>query len=677
MAVKSAKSKASNPPDRWPSVMAWLALLLLVIMAYLPALRGEFIWDDDFHVTKCEPLRTLAGLARIWFVPGATQQFYPVTWTSFWVDYQLWGLNPLPYHLENILLHAVNVILLWRILRRLNVPGGWFAAALFALHPVCVESVAWISERKNTLSGLFFLLCVRVAIEFWLPKSATPGANAEAKPHFPNATFGPRKFYAWTLAFYFCAICSKTVTAVLPGVILLLVWWQRGRWCRKDWLLVLPLVVAGLAMGLITSSIEHGYILEAANVDEWKLSLAEKFIIAGNALWFYLGKLCWPHPLVFIYPRWVLHPSEPLAYFPLAAAMLLAAVLWWKRNSWGRAPLIAAGYFVVVLLPALGFINIFPFRYSFVADHFQYLAAIGPLTLAAAGFHRLLARTENDFVRPAATGVALTLLAILTWSQTGIYRNLEVLWDHTLAHNATCWMAHDNLGLYLTGAGRFDEAESHYRAAIEIRPNDHIAYYDLGLQAAIRGNLADAVADFNKTLELCPTFGMAHYQLANVFARQSNFAGAISEYHAALKAIPKLVMGHFNLANILVQTGNVDGAIEEYHRALQEQPDYVPAHVSLGRALFSKGDLDGAVNQYREALKLDPNSVEAMANLGNALVSVGKLDDAIKCYRTALQLDPNSPALHYNLAVALGRQGNTSEAEAERGEARRLQAARR
>jgi protein O-mannosyl-transferase len=428
-------------------------------------------------------------------------------------------------------------------------------------------------------------------------------------------------------------------------------------------------------MGLITSAIEHGYILEAANADEWKLSLPEKFIVAGNALWFYLGKLCWPHPLVFIYPRWVLHPSEPLAYLPLAAAVLVAAVLWWRRNTWGRAPLIAAGYFVVVLLPALGFINIFPFRYSFVADHFQYLAAIGPLTLAAAGIFWLLARVENDFVKPAVFGLLSLLLAVLTWSQTGIYRNLEVLWHHTLAHNPTCWMAHDNLGLYLTGARRFDEAETHYRAAIQIRTNDHIAYYDLGLQAAIRGNLIDAAKNFNKTLELCPTFGMAHYQLGNVLARERNFEGAIIQYRAALQAIPKLVLGHFNLGNVLAQTGNPDGAIEEYDRALQNQPDYAPAHVSIGRILFSKGDLDGAVNQYREALKLDPNSVEAMANLGNALVSAGKLADAVTCYRTALQLDPNSSVLHYNLSVALSRQGNASEAEAERVEARKLETA--
>jgi tetratricopeptide (TPR) repeat protein len=676
MAAKPAKSKPPAPPatpDPWPAVQPALALFLLVVIAYLPALFGGFIWDDDFHVINCQPLRTLGGLARIWFEPGATQQFYPLTWTSFWIDFHLWKLNPFPYHLENVLLHSVNAILVWRILRRLKVPGGWFGAALFALHPVCVESVAWVSERKNTLSGFFFLLCIRMAIEFWLPAPAMSANKPQEKVELSEAHFGRWKLYWLTLAFYLCAIWCKSVTAVLPGVILLLVWWKRGWWRLKDWLLVLPFLALGLWMASITGAIEHAYVLEAANADEWKLSLPEKFIIAGKAVWFYLGKLCWPHPLVFIYPRWILHPKEPLAYLPLAVGLAGCAGLWWKRNSWGRAPLFVAGYFIAVLLPALGFINIYPFRYSFVADHFQYLASIGPLALAAAGFMLLVARAKNAVVKPVAMGIILAGLGVLTWRQTGIYRNLEVLWRDTLAHDPGSWMAHDNLGLYLTENKRFTEAEGNYRAAIRIRPNDHIAYYDLGLQSAIRGDLNDAVENFNKTLELCPTFAMAHYQIANVLVREGNLAPAINEYRVALKALPNLVVGHYNFANALAQNGSLDEAIQEYYRALEKQPDYVLAYLGLGKTLSAKGDPEGAIGQYRKALVLAPNSVEALAGLGNALISQGKLDDAIGCYRSAIQLDPNSAILHFNLSVALGRQGNTVEADAERAEARGLE----
>ena len=673
MAVKSAKSNPPAPPDPWLAAMPALALLLLVVIAYLPSLSGQFIWDDDFHVTKCEPLRSLAGLGRIWFEPGATQQFYPLTWTTFWIDFHLWGLNPFPYHAENILLHAINAILVWRILRRLNVTGAWLGAALFALHPVCVESVAWVSERKNTLSGLFFLLCVSAAIKFWLPARATPPNQSREKAIVSEPAFGPWKFFWLTLLLYLCALWCKTVTAVLPGVILWLVWWKRGRWVRKDWLLVLPFLALGLAMGFITAAIEHKFVLDAANADEWKITLPEKFIIAGNALWFYLGKLCWPYPLVFIYRHWTLQPAEPISYLPLAAAMAGGAVLWWKRNSWSRPALIATGYYVIVLLPALGFINIFPFRYSFVADHFQYLAAIGPFALAAAGITTLLARSKDPNVTPVTIAVILILLGALSWRQTSIYQNRGVLWRDTLAHNPNSWMAHDNLGVYLTENELFAEAEVQYREAIKIRPNDHIGYLDLGMQAAILGNLQDAVADFNKSLEIAPDYAMSHFQLANVLSRENNFDGAIDEYHAALKGLPNLFMAHFNLAETLARKGDPDGAIAEYHRTLALQPNYALAHVSLGRALSAKGDIDGAISQYHAALKINPNSVEALANLGNALVSKGQLEEAVNCYHAALQLDPKSSILHFNLSVALSRQGNATDAEAERVKARRLE----
>jgi len=675
MPAKPAKSKPAPAPDPWLAAAPGLILVLLVVVAYLPALRGQFIWDDDFHVTKCDPLRSLAGLGQIWFQPGATQQFYPLTWTSFWIDFHLWGLNPFWYHAENILLHGINAILVWRILRRLNVPGAWLGAALFAVHPVGVESVAWISERKNTLSGLFFLLAILAALEFWLPRRAAVQGKSSAPPQTTENIFGAWKFYWFTLAFFLCALWSKTVTATLPGVILLLVWWKRGRWVRKDWPLVAPLVVLGVAFSLITANIEHHFVMQAPNGEEWNLTVPEKFIIAGKALWFYLGKLVWPHPLVFMYPRWNLQPTRVLSYLPLAAAVALGVWLWFKRKSWGRPALVVAGYFAGVLLPALGFFNIFPFRYSFVADHFQDLAMIGPLALAGAGITFLLARLNMREARYASMSVLLVALAVLTWLQTGVYRNLEVLWRDTLAKNPTCWMAHDNLGLYLTENQKFDEAETHYRAAIKIRPNDYIAYYDLGLQAAIRGELNEAIANFNQTLELAPSFAMAHYQKANVYAREGNLDEAIGDYNAAIKAMPDLTMAHYNLANMLARNGNPGGALDEYQRTLALQPNYAPAQIGLGRALSSKGDFDGAIEHYREALQIDANSADALANLGNALVAKNQLDEAVNCYRAALELDPNSAALHFNLSLALTKQGKTAEAESERAQARRLETA--
>jgi len=678
MPAKSAKLTPAKGLDVWRAILPALALALLVLAAYVPALHGQFIWDDDAHVTRNLTLHSLAGLGQIWFHPGATQQYYPLMYSTFWVDYHLWALNPLPYHLENILLHALNAILVWRILRRLNVPGAWLGAAFFALHPVCVESVAWISERKNTLSGLFFLLALFAAVEFWLPRSAESGTKAEEKMRAAPAAFGPWKFYALALIFYLCALWSKTAIAGLPGVILILAWWKRGRVRVKDGLLVVPFLALGLAIGLLTVSIEHKFILDAANVDEWKLSWGQKFIIAGRALWFYLGKLCWPHPLTFVYPRWVIDASRPLAYLPLAIAVLGGALLWIKCKAWpwARPALAAAGYFVVMLFPALGFINIFPFRYSFVADHFQYIATIGPLALAAAGITLLLARfpRKQTGLKPVLTFVVLAAFAVLTWRQTGVYRNLETLWTDTLAHNPTAWMAHDNLGIYLTESKHFAEAETHFHKALEIRPNDHIAYYDLGLQAAIQGELDEAIQYFYKTLDLCPSFAMAHYQIANVFVRKNNLDDAIREYKIALQALPTLAIGHFNLGNVLVQQGKTEEAMGEYHRTLEAQPDYAPAHVALGRLLAAKGNPDGAMSEYRAALEADPDSVEALANLGNAQVAKGQFDEAVTSYRGALRLDPNSPVIHYDLSVALAREGNVQEAQQEQAAAKQLQA---
>lgn len=650
-------------------------MVLLVALAYLPALHGQFIWDDDFHVLKNAALRSLNGLWRIWFEPGATQQYYPLTYSCFWIDYHLWGLNPPPYHAENILLHALNALLVWRLLRRLGVPGAWLGAALFALHPVCVESVAWVSERKNTLSGFFFLMSLLTAIEFWLPRRVGL-RKGEGKTEISETTFDPRKFYWLALFLFLCALWCKTVTAVLPGVILVLAWWKRGRLRWKDAGLVLPFLALGLGFGLLTASIEHKSVIDAAaNLEEWKLSLSAKFFIAGRALWFYLGKLVWPYPLIFIYPRWNITHLRPLDYLPLAAAVIGLASLWFKRRTWGRPALAAAGYFVIVLSPALGFVNIFPFRYSFVADHFQYLAALGPLALLAAGITSVLARFpgKNAQLKPALIGGFLLLMAVLTWRQTGVYRNLEVLWRDTLARNPAAWMAHDNLGRYLTESRRFEEADIEYHKAIATRPNDHIAYYDLGLEAAIQGNLEQAVQDFYKTLDLAPSFAMAHYELGNVFAREANLDDAAHEYNEALKAFPDLVLGHFNLANALARQGKLDEAMGEYKRTLENDPDYAPAHAALGRILASRGNLDGAIEHYRAALESDPNSVEALANLGNALVSKGQLEPAITCYREALQLDPNSAVIHFNLSVALAKQGNISEADQERAEAQRLQ----
>jgi protein O-mannosyl-transferase len=708
---KPSELTIPNPSRRWRAIAPGLALVLLVIVAYLPALHGQFIWDDDFHVVKSAPLRSLGGLWRIWFEPGATQQYYPLTHSSFWLDYHLWGLHPKAYHVENILLHALGAVLVWRLLRRLGVGGAWLGAALFALHPVCVESVAWITERKNTLSGVFFLSALLAAVEFWLPRPAACVKNNEATAATTETSHEPWRFYWLALLLYLGGLLSKTATLGLPAVILLLLWWQRRRVTWRSALLLLPFVALGLGLGLVTNSIEHQYIVQAANVEEWHFSPLQRCFIAARALWFYLGKLVWPHPLVFVYPRWNVETESSPGWLAVVAVGVALFLLWRKREIWARPVLAAAGYFVVMLFPALGFFNVFPFRYSFVADHFQYLAAIGPLALAAAGITSVLERfaKEQLVVKPALMGALLLTLGTLTWRQTAIYDNLETLWRDTVAHNPDSWMAHDNLGVCLSESGRFEEADLHYRTAIGLRPNDQMAYYDLGLEAAIEGKLDEAGQNFRRCLQICPGYALGHYQLGNILTREGKVDEAIQEYGVALQENPRLALGHFNLANALAKKGRLDEASEHYAacsrldpelvaaqlslgnilaskgksdeaeavyaRILEIQPDYAPAHVALGLILEAQKHSDEAISHYRRALETKPNSVEALANLGNALVHKGQLEEAVTCYRQALQLDRRNAVMHFNLSIALNRQGKTAEAQTEWEEAKRCQTA--
>jgi hypothetical protein len=323
---------------------------LLVLVVYLPALSGQFLSDDDSNVTKRAPLRSFAGLSRIWFEPGATQQYYPLTHTSFWLDYHLWGLNPFGYHVENVLLHALSSILLWLTLRRLAVKGAWLGAALFALHPVCVESVAWITERKNTLSAFFFLSAILASLEFWLPQSVLAKTGPNRPGLASDNPYGPRKFYWLTFVLYLCALWSKTATVALPVIVLLLLWWKRGGFARRNLIFLVPFFAAGTAMGLITMWVES-HDLGATGLEWEGISRLQRGLIGARALWFYLGKLFWPHPLMFMYPRWNVRAGDPLAYLPLAAGIALLLLLWRYRQGWGRPVLFVAAYFVCMLVP--------------------------------------------------------------------------------------------------------------------------------------------------------------------------------------------------------------------------------------------------------------------------------------------------------------------------------------
>jgi tetratricopeptide (TPR) repeat protein len=655
-----------------------LALVGLVLVAYFPSLSGEFIWDDDSNVVKSGPLRTWDGLRQIWFEPGATQMYYPLTHTSFWLDYQLWGAHTAPYHLENILQHLLSALLLWYGLSLLKVRGAWLGAALFALHPVQVESVAWITERKNTLSGVFFMASLLAAIRFWrLDQSPnTGGALASAPDREHSASeWGAWKYYWLAVGLYLLGMLSKTAIIGLPAIVLVLVWWKRGRVGLKDLTLMLPFALVAGWLAYITILIESR---NGAQGELFAFSLLERALIAARGFWFYLGKLAWPHPLMFIYPRWTIDATQPLAYLPVAGLGALGALLWAKRKTWGRPMLTAFGVFVVMLLPVSGFFNVVFFYYSFVSDHFQYLALIGPLALAAAALVTIFERRPGWQPQLGlAQGVLLILCAGLSMRQTGVYQSSEALWRDALAHNPQAWMAHANLGGCYSRQDRFDLAEAAYRESLRLNPTNFMAHNNLGLDAARQGRLEEAVQHYKQALLIRSNYPMAHYNLGNALARQGKFDDAIAQFDQTLELQPGFAAALFGRGAAYGGKGDTNAASRDLQQTLQLQPGFAPAHLHLARLLAAQGKLEEARGHYRSALASDPNSVEALTNLGNMLVAKGQLEEAVAYYRTAARLEPDSPVIHYNLGVALMKQGHQAEAQEQISLATQLQARRR
>jgi tetratricopeptide (TPR) repeat protein len=599
---RTAAAATASPTRPW-AAPGWLLGLLLAgaaLVAYQRVLHAGFIWDDDAHLTRPD-LATLHGLWRIWSEPGATQQYYPVLYSAFWLELHLWGYSAAGYHALNVVLHGAAAWLLFLALRRLSVPGAFLAAAAFALHPVCAESVAWVSEQKNTLSAVFYLAAALAYLRF-------------------DAGRSPSWYAAGTVLFCL-ALLSKTVTATLPAALLVVLWWKRGRLSWKgDAAPLAPWLALGAAAGAVTAWMERAHV--GAGGAAFALGFADRFLVAGRALWFYFGKVFWPFHLAFIYPRWTLDPrSIGQDLWPVAAVAALAALYFLRRRS--RAPLAVALLFAGTLFPALGFINVYPFRFSFVADHFEYLALAMMLSASAAGL-TLAAMRLSPPLRRVAAFVGVAALGALTWRQTAMYADIGTLWQTTIARNPRCWMAHNNLGLALMAGGQTDEAISHYRTAIEIEPGFAGTHNNLGIALMRKGETGEAVAQYREALAIDPGGAETHNNLGMALRRDGRVDEAIAQYGMALEINPDDLATNFNLGNALLQAGRVPEAIGRYQRSLEISPGYADARNNLGNALRSIGRLDEAIAEYRRALDLDPSNARAKRNLEAALSSRGR-----------------------------------------------------
>lgn len=533
-----------------------LVILTAVLAAYTPAMRAGFIWDDDAHLTHNRNMLDVKGLRQVW---TSSQAFYcPLTLTTFWAVRHFWGLDPFPYHLLNILLHTANAILLGMVLCRLGIPGALFAAALFALHPVHVESVAWVSELKNVQSGFFYLLAILCFL-----KRDTKGL-----------------YYGAAIFLFALSLLSKPVSVMLPVVLMLIIWWQRRPCKKKAFFSTAPFfVLAFLAAGwTVWEQTAHS----GAIGPEWSLSGLERAGLAGKTVWFYLWKLIWPHPLVFIYPRWNLDPMRPDFYLGTAALLACAYLFYrWRAGRLGAPVWFAAAYFAASLFPVMGFFNIYFMRYSFVADHFQYLASMGPIALLAGGIWN----GQRHFALRSTISIALILaLMTMTWRQAFAYRDIEVLWRDTVGKSPDSWLAQNNLANLLLADGRREQAIRHYLEALRAKPDFAEAHTNLGVALNNAGRLEEAIGHFT----------------------------------AALRYKPGTAEVHDGFGNALANMGKTEEAINHYEQAIRLKPDFAASHNNLGLVYIRQGKIKEGIAEIKQALAIDPNLVQAQDNLAIA-----------------------------------------------------------
>lgn len=550
---------------RW-QILGGLAIVALTVAAYFPALSAGFIWDDDLYVTNNPILRDPHGLGTVWTSPTKTPQFYPLVFTVFWCEYRLWGLNPLGYHAVNVMLHAANAIVLWVGLRRLGARWPWLVVALFAVHPVHVESVAWITELKNVLSGFFYLLSFLAYAAFDSLGSSAPPARRR---------WG---LYAVSLVLFGLALSAKTVVCSLPAAIVLIMWWKRDRVRVADLVPLVPMFALGLAGAAMTVWVERHVVL-TKDLD-LGLSLADRIVLAGRAGWFYLHTLAWPTPLCFMYEKWRVDAGVwwqwllPLAWFGAGAG------LWAGRAKIGKAPLAAMLFFLGTLVPALGFVDVYPMRYSWVADHFQYLASIGPIALFSAAMPGLLARLtgaggSHRSIRlwPGllVPGLLIAGLGAAAFARAGAYSSLEGLWRDTLATNPGAWMAHNNLGGLLMVSGRLDEAERHLLRASELNPAHGQSLNNLGILYLARNDPSRGLEFARRAREVWPDSPEAWLTVSRCYMARGDHEIAVAQLREGTRRLPGAIILKLALAEALTVTGQ-DGAMEQYEAVLKLDP---------------------------------------------------------------------------------------------------------
>lgn len=626
----------------------WLgaaAILAAVAFVYAPSVRGGWLWDDDREISANPALRAPDAPANFWVRPEGTD-FFPLKDTVEWAEWKLWGDRPAGYRAVTVALHALDALLLWGLLRRLfrlrrtgGAPLGpawewaaWAGALLFAVHPLAVESVAWIAELKNTLSLALVLAA------FW----SYAGWEAGRAP----------SRYVAALALFAAAMLSKTTVAMFPVVLLAFAAWRRGRIGRRDVLASAPFFAVSAILGLVTVRFQHGQHVLPGGV--WPAGMPSRFADAGLAAAFYLWKTAVPAGLLPVYARWSVNPPRLWQFAPWLGFAVLAGWFWVRRRGWGRHALFGFGIFAINLVPVLGFVRMSYMRFGWVADHFAYLSLAAAAGLVAAGFGAALARLSGRgrTAALATGGLAAAVLALAARAHAAVYRDALSLWSYTLNRNPSAWVAENNLATALCAEGRLPEALPHFEAALRLNPDAPEVENDLGTALLSAGEPDRALPHLQHSVAVLPDSAEARYNLGNALADLGRYSEAVQQYEAALRLDPGVVEVLGNLGLALAHSGRLDEAVARYREALRIAPNAVTLLDNLGDAELIARRPDLAVAPFGRALRIDPGDAEAEYGLGNACLMSGRPADAVLHFEAALRLRPGFEAARENLDAA-------------------------
>jgi tetratricopeptide (TPR) repeat protein len=596
------------------------ALLIAIVTGwiYFPCLNGTWLWDDGLEVSENPILKAAGGWWTPWIRPEG-MDYFPLKSTLQWVEWHVWGANPLGYHLANLGLHILSALLVWRLLRLLGVRAAFIGGLIFAVHPVAVESVAWISEFKNTVSLPPLLLAAIAYVNF--------------------DRDGRRGSWVASLAWFIAALACKTSVVMFPLVVLLHGWWRRGTLGRRDWVSVLPFFAAAFAMGAATVWFQSTRSIGIAGIP---VGPGTRLAEAGWSIASYVRMCVWPVGMAPVYPN---VPVSWTAALPWLGILAILGVFWVRRAGWGRHALLGSGWFLLNLVPVLGLVSMAYFRVSARADHFAYVSLVGMAGLAAAAFGAALGACEKRAVRRRVVRLIFALgcaaaacaMAVEAHAYSGVFHDGKALWMYAVGQSPSAWLARSNLGKALYEEGRPAEAARQFREAIALEPDSPEAHADLG----------------------------------NCLEAQGDSEGARREYTAALAINPRFAGAHYTLGLAFLRERRLDEAAEQFRATLGIDPAHSGAANNLGLVFAARGNLPEAMNQYRRALALNPAMPEVHLNMGNVFFRLGRLDEAIAEYRETLRLYPGYSGAHQNLGQALKAMGRDAEAQAEFSEARR------